>query len=134
MRVNARNLSVAVLTLSMGAAVVNSIGAEEKVKADDYPLMTCVVSGDKLGDMGDPIIYNHEGREIRFCCKSCIKDFEASPAKYLAMLDEAAEMKASGKEGHDAASHASHEASASTSGQGNGAASKSEHGHEGHNH
>ena len=62
------------------------------------PLTTCVVSGEKLGgDMGDPYVFtykdktkkNDPGREIRLCCKSCLKDFEKEPAKYLKKLDEA---------------------------------------------
>jgi len=54
-----------------------------------YPLDVCVVSGGKLGAMGDPVIYHYEGREVRFCCSSCVKKFEADPAKYLAKLDAA---------------------------------------------
>lgn len=56
---------------------------------DDYPIDFCVVSGDKLNAMGDPIVYQHEGREIRFCCDSCIRTFKREPAKYLAKLDAA---------------------------------------------
>jgi hypothetical protein len=66
-----------------------------------YPLDTCVVSGDKLegGGMGGPVdyIYKQEGkpdRLVRFCCKSCIKDFKKDPAKYLKLIDEAAAAKA----------------------------------------
>jgi YHS domain-containing protein len=54
-----------------------------------YPLETCPVSGLKLGGMGDPISYNHEGREIMFCCSACISKFEADPASYIAKVDEA---------------------------------------------
>ncbi|MEI6713440.1 MAG: TRASH domain-containing protein [Verrucomicrobiota bacterium] len=55
-----------------------------------YPLTTCVVSGEKLGTMGKPYVYNHEGREVQFCCKSCVKDFNKNPKQFLAKLDEAA--------------------------------------------
>ena len=61
----------------------------EDAKADTYPLKTCVVSGEKLGEMGKPYIYTYEGREIRFCCKGCVKDFKADPAKFLKKLDAA---------------------------------------------
>jgi len=54
-----------------------------------YPLDVCVVSGGKLGAMGDPVIYDYEGREVRFCCTDCVKKFNADPAKYLAKLDAA---------------------------------------------
>lgn len=60
-------------------------------KQKPYPLETCVVSGEKLGgDMGEPSIFVHEGREIKLCCKSCLKDFQADPAKYVAKVDAAA--------------------------------------------
>lgn len=54
-----------------------------------YPLDTCLVSGEKLGSMGEPIIINHEGHEIKFCCDSCVPKFEKDPAKYLSKLDHA---------------------------------------------
>ena len=55
-----------------------------------YPLQTCVVSGDKLGGMGNPVDYVHEGRLVRFCCSGCIATFKRDPAKYLKMIDDAA--------------------------------------------
>jgi YHS domain-containing protein len=68
-------------------------GATDEQKADTYPLTTCVVSGEKLGEMGDPFIFQHEGREVRFCCKDCKKDFLKEPATYLKMIDDAAAAK-----------------------------------------
>jgi hypothetical protein len=71
-----------------------------KAKAD-YPLTTCVVSGDELkeGSMGGPVDYIHKeagkpDRLVRFCCKDCVKDFKKDPAKYLKKIDEAAAAKA----------------------------------------
>ncbi len=58
-------------------------------KGDVFPLDTCPVSGEKLGAMGAPIVYDHEGREIRFCCKGCAAKFKADPARYLTKIDEA---------------------------------------------
>jgi YHS domain-containing protein len=51
-----------------------------------YPLPTCVVSGNELGSMGKPITKVYDGQEIKFCCKPCIKKFEANPGKYLPKL------------------------------------------------
>ncbi|MFQ5654488.1 MAG: hypothetical protein ACE5GW_07135 [Planctomycetota bacterium] len=59
-----------------------------KTSGDPYPLSTCPVSGEKLGSMGDPIVFQHEGREIRFCCKGCVPKFKAEPGKYLERTDE----------------------------------------------
>lgn len=72
--------------------------ADEKAQAA-YPLATCVVSGDKLTEMGKPVeyVYKQAGKPDRlvlFCCKDCIKDFESDPAKYLKKIDEAAAAKA----------------------------------------
>lgn len=65
-----------------------------KAKAD-YPLKTCVVSDEAIGSMGEGInhVYKQEGqpdRLVRFCCKSCLKDFNKDPAKYLKAIDDAA--------------------------------------------
>jgi YHS domain-containing protein len=51
-----------------------------------YPLKTCLVSGNELGSMGKPITKVYNGQEIKFCCKPCIKKFEANPEKYLSKL------------------------------------------------
>lgn len=56
------------------------------VAAKAYPLDTCIVAGDKLGDMGEPIVLVHEGQEVKFCCEKCVPEFEKDPAKYLAKL------------------------------------------------
>jgi hypothetical protein len=76
----------------LGTALVTQ-GADPKPKP--YPLNTCVVSDEKLGaDPGmTPYNFVHEGREVRLCCKSCLKDFKKDSAKYVAKI-EAAEKKA----------------------------------------
>lgn len=51
-----------------------------------YPLKICLVSGNELGSMGKPIIKVYQDQEVKFCCKPCIKKFEANPAKYLGKL------------------------------------------------
>jgi len=60
-----------------------------------WPLPTCVVSGEPLGDK--PVVKVLEdakdpsvnGREVRFCCEKCVSTFEANRAKYLKQADEA---------------------------------------------
>ncbi|HOE67816.1 MAG TPA: hypothetical protein PLO62_14950 [Candidatus Hydrogenedentes bacterium] len=56
---------------------------------DAYPLDVCVVSGQKLGSMGEPVNYVIGTRLVRFCCSGCIASFEKDPAKYLSALDAA---------------------------------------------
>lgn len=53
----------------------------------DYPLKTCVVTGDDLGDLADRIAIEHEGKQVQFCCEMCIEAFHKDPAKYLAKLE-----------------------------------------------
>ena len=57
--------------------------------APAYPLTSCVVSGEKLGEMGNPVVINYKGTEVHFCCNGCVKKFNADPAKYLAKLKAA---------------------------------------------
>lgn len=54
-----------------------------------YPLDTCVVSGEELGSMGEPVEYVHEYRLVRLCCGGCKSGFEKDPGKYLDKLDAA---------------------------------------------
>lgn len=63
-----------------GAAMATDDGAKP------YPLTTCVVSGEKLGEMGEPVTLVHAGRELKFCCADCVKDFQADPDKFMAKL------------------------------------------------
>lgn len=53
-----------------------------------YPLDTCIVSGEKLGDMGKPVVFEYQGQEIKLCCKSCRKKFDKDPAKLIKQMEE----------------------------------------------
>ncbi len=64
------------------SAVLNPTG-------DVYPLTTCPVSGEELGAKGEPVVMQHEGREVRFCCEGCTSKFQEEPGKYLKAIDEA---------------------------------------------
>lgn len=85
-----RSLLVAVLFVCVGTAALTAAAADTNtVKLKPYTLKTCIVSGDKLGEMGDPFVYAYKGREIKFCCKGCLKDFNKDPARYIKLIDEA---------------------------------------------
>jgi len=58
-----------------------------------YPLETCLVADSKLGSMGKPHAFVHEGREIKFCCEGCDDDFKADTAKYIKKFDDAVAAK-----------------------------------------
>src|SRR4051794_39582510 len=93
--VNMKASKVIAAAITVGFITLASFAAEEKpaAKAKPYPLKTCVVSDEKLGgDMGDPYVFTYQGREVKLCCKGCLKDFNAEPAKYVKKI-EAAEKK-----------------------------------------
>ena len=58
-----------------------------------YPLDTCIVSDEKLGEMGEPFAFVHKGQEIKLCCKPCQKDFNKNPEKYLKKIEKADKKK-----------------------------------------
>jgi len=70
----------------LDAAVVSSERAS-------YPLQTCVVSGEKLGGMGEPVDYVYDNHLVRFCCSGCISAFEKEPAKYMKAIEQAREAR-----------------------------------------
>jgi len=85
-----QKIAVTILLSTILACPMIGLSAEKKDKGKPYPLKTCVVSDEKLGgDMGDPYVFTHEGREIKLCCKSCLKDFKKDTAKYIKKIEEA---------------------------------------------
>jgi YHS domain-containing protein len=89
---NLKPILLAVFLAGAGAMAPSAFGADKDAKLKPYPLQTCVVSGEKLEEMGKPYTYEYKDREIKFCCKDCAKDFKKEPAKYVKKL-EAAEAK-----------------------------------------
>ena len=93
---------VVVLTLATGSALAQhedhgKSKQQDKTPAkaekpnrvgDPYALGTCPISGNKLGEMGDPVVKVYDGREVRFCCDKCPPEFEKNLAANLAKLDE----------------------------------------------
>ena len=88
-------LTVAILTTAFLAGPLTVLAGDAKgdkkaEKPKPYPLTTCIVTDEKLGgDMGDPYVFTHERREVKLCCKSCLKDFKKAPAKYIKKIEEA---------------------------------------------
>lgn len=79
-----KTLTLLMTTLALCAMTLHA--AEPAPKP--YPLDICLVSGDKLGEMGKPVEIVHEGQQWKFCCKPCIKDFKEEPAKYREELEK----------------------------------------------
>lgn len=87
-----RLTAAAVLAGSVFAPVAFAESKEKKKDAKPYPLETCLVSDEKLGADPDmkPFAFVHEGQEIKLCCKSCKKDFDKEPKKFVTKLAEEA--------------------------------------------
>ena len=66
------------------AFAIPTAQAEEtkKPKPKKYPLKVCIVSDEKLGEMGKPLYMKYNGQIYGFCCKPCTKDFTKSPKKF----------------------------------------------------
>ncbi|RFC42324.1 MAG: YHS domain-containing protein [Verrucomicrobia bacterium] len=71
--------STLLLLLVTGCSTPKSTASSTK----PYPLKVCLVSGNKLGAMGDIITETYNGQEVKFCCEPCVKKFHAHPEKYL---------------------------------------------------
>ena len=79
-------IAVAAMTVLAGLPVQ----AQEVHVVDAYPLATCpVMSGARLGSMGDPVVKDYDGREVRFCCAGCPAGFERDLEASLEKLDKA---------------------------------------------
>jgi YHS domain-containing protein len=75
------------IVFAAGPLAAQAAATTSKEKAKPYKLTTCIVSDEKLGEMGKPYVFTYEGQEIKLCCKSCKKDFDKDPKKYLKKLD-----------------------------------------------
>jgi len=64
--------------------------AQVKPVPEDYPLEVCVVSGEKLGSMGNPVAIEVRGRTVMLCCAHCESVVRAAPEKYLSQFASAA--------------------------------------------
>ena len=42
----------------------------------------CPVSGEKIGEMGEVVKYEYNGKIYNLCCPMCKKDFDLDPEKF----------------------------------------------------
>jgi hypothetical protein len=76
------------LTVALG---LSTACADSTVIPTTYPLKTCIVSGEKLGEHGKVVkVTAPDGTDVYVCCRSCAKDFKKDPAKYAKMVQDAA--------------------------------------------
>lgn len=83
---------------------------------EDYPLDTCIVSGEALGE--DPIDVLHGTTLVRLCCNGCKRELEAHPETVVAAV-HAAWMRSAGD--HGAARDGEHDGGREHGGEHHGA-------------
>lgn len=90
-----RSFLTLTIALLLGAGVACS--GDEAPVVDSlvvYPLDHCLVSGEPLGSMGAPVVVEHAGREIKFCCDACLPEFEDDPDAFVQrLIEEAADVE-----------------------------------------
>ena len=69
-------------------AILAKVDAAAK-KVKPYKAETCLVSGEKLGEMGEPYVLIRKGQEVKLCCKGCLKEFNKDQAAYLKKIEVA---------------------------------------------
>ena len=71
---------------TLSTTVPSPVSTPIAAKPKPYPLETCIVSDNDLDSMGGEITKVYDGQQIKFCCKPCVRKFEANKPKYLAKL------------------------------------------------
>jgi hypothetical protein len=86
-------LAAALFFIPSASRAVDTNSPASTMKPTPYPLKTCVVSGEKLGEMGEPIVFVYTNKdvnqEIKFCCPMCKPKFLAAPDKYMKTIQDA---------------------------------------------
>lgn len=82
-------LTLTAIVLALGTSAIRAEDKKAEAKPKPYKLETCIVSDEKLGEMGKPVVFEYKGQEFQLCCKSCRKDFDKEPAKFAKKLAEA---------------------------------------------
>ena len=90
-----KSLTATLAIITLGLLTTALVARADDKKPKPYPLKTCVVSDEEINDKGDmkPYAFVQDGREVKLCCKSCLKDFNKEPAKFVKKI-EAAEKSA----------------------------------------
>ena len=69
-------------------AVVEKPTAAQLEGTKEYALDTCPISAEPLGEMGEPLLLLVGDQQVKLCCKNCLPDLKADPAKIVAQLSK----------------------------------------------
>ena len=91
-----KHITTLLAAITFGILTAALAAQAEDKKPKPYPLKTCIVSDEEINDKGDmkPYAFVQDGREVKLCCKSCLKDFNKDKAKYMAKIEAAEKKKA----------------------------------------
>lgn len=84
-----KGVSHTCIALAIVALAFTGSAQTQTEQTKPYPLTVCVVSGEKLGAMGDPYVFTHQGRQIKLCCKGCLAQFNKDPNSYIKKIEQA---------------------------------------------
>lgn len=79
-------LSVALCSLLVTSCAGNGIpepSKQELAMAKPYPLDTCLVIDRPLSETKRTYTKIYKGQQVKFCCVSCIKAFDANPDFFM---------------------------------------------------
>ncbi|MFH1460181.1 MAG: YHS domain-containing protein [Candidatus Omnitrophota bacterium] len=48
----------------------------------------CLVSGEEVDEMGEPVKHNYNGKIYSFCCSGCVEEFKKDPKKYIKIFED----------------------------------------------
>ncbi len=74
-------------SMEEGKSCGGSCGGEKAALC--CPFSQCLVSGKKLAEVKNPVVYNHEGRNIYFADAACFDKFKANKDAYVKKFDDA---------------------------------------------
>lgn len=61
--------------------------AAQLAAAKPYPLDTCLVAGEELGSMGEPLVVLVGNQQVKLCCAHCLPELKENTAELLAKLN-----------------------------------------------
>ena len=87
-------LTLSALSLSSALAAEGALDPAQIQTFRPYQLDTCLISGDKIGAMGEGLSLVYKGQEITFCCKMCVGQFAKKPDHFIEEMKKAEAAKA----------------------------------------
>ncbi|HBO97515.1 MAG TPA: hypothetical protein DE315_00670 [Candidatus Omnitrophica bacterium] len=94
---NTKSIAVAAAIAVLGAggtvvyaqpAATEQAGQPAAVEAVEVGNKICPVSKEKVGEMGEAVKYEYNGKIYNLCCPACKKDFAGDPEKYSKIAED----------------------------------------------